>query len=312
MKVVSVGCAVIIAAVARNRECDLNAMAGNYTCGERISFLTQTGSSEDEARELVSSDFPYKCGACANGCVDMQLNGSAWYDSDGPTYNCAWHAKNWRDRCTDSYVNGNLSSNQACCACGGGIGRDPYFDYYCTGTPSPTCGNADIPCFFDPGPACEDGETCCYADGKTPSCRFCNYTHHGTLCPKCPPPPAERSPPEPCGSYSSSSPTKRVCGDNGIACFGDPGCHYNSSLACCLADGEREDCRFCGTGFCPACPANGHPPPKCGTLNGGTHLCNGIPCFWDPDCENGGVGCMADGKHQQCRFCGSELTPPCP
>lgn len=35
--------------------------------------------------------------------------------------------------------------------------------------------------------------------------------------------------------------------------------------------------------------------------------------FWDPSCVNGGIGCMADDRHEECRFCGHrEDAVPCP
>jgi endo-1,4-beta-xylanase len=34
--------------------------------------------------------------------------------------------------------------------------------------------------------------------------------------------------------------------------------------------------------------------------------------YCDPSCVNGGLGCNADGRHAECRFCGSEHWPACP
>jgi hypothetical protein len=31
-----------------------------------------------------------------------------------------------------------------------------------------------------------------------------------------------------------------------------------------------------------------------------------MPFFWDPSCEVGKLGCFADGKHVECRFCGKQ------
>ena len=45
----------------------------------------------------------------------------AWFDADGPTYNCQWYAKG--TRCSSyghGYANKGQTANQACCACGGG------------------------------------------------------------------------------------------------------------------------------------------------------------------------------------------------
>merc|ERR1712029_144118 len=40
----------------------------------------------------------------------------------------------------------------------------------------------------------------------------------------------------------------------------------------------------------------------------GSHVCEfavlpTVPYYWDPDCVNGGLGCMADGVNAQCRYC---------
>ena len=41
-------------------------MAGNYTCGARIKWAkSNKGKTNDEAKTLVSSEFPTECGACA-------------------------------------------------------------------------------------------------------------------------------------------------------------------------------------------------------------------------------------------------------
>mmetsp|Transcript_13172 Transcript_13172/g.28436 ORF Transcript_13172/g.28436 Transcript_13172/m.28436 type:complete len:746 (+) Transcript_13172:167-2404(+) len=47
-----------------------------------------------------------------------------WYDSDGPTYHCG------NSGCSNSFANGGITSNMACCSCGGG-------EIY-TGTATPT------------------------------------------------------------------------------------------------------------------------------------------------------------------------------
>merc|ERR1712187_574457 len=32
---------------------------------------------------------------------------------------------------------------------------------------------------------------------------------------------------------------------------------------------------------------------------------------WDPACSNGGLGCFADGEHNECRWCGFGPYAPC-
>lgn len=81
----------------------------------------------------------------------------------------------------------------------------------------------------------------------------------------------------------------------------------------CWADGVHPQCRFCGehpyTGI--QCPEVVHEPPAT--------ACNfaddpAIPHFWDPHCMLGMLGCLADGKHVGCRFCGQGdyASVPCP
>lgn len=36
------------------------------------------------------------------------------------------------------------------------------------------------------------------------------------------------------------------------------------------------------------------------------------PYVWDESCRNGGLGCYADGRHLQCRWCGFDPYPTCP
>lgn len=94
--------------------------------------------------------------------------------------------------------------------------------------------------------------------------------------------------------------------------FWDPRCLEKGTSLGCNADGINQQCRFCGAGefkdiVCPVhwCEFD-NPPP--------------IPYYWEskPEgqggCWNGEFGCLADGKHVECRFCGegaySEI--PCP
>merc|ERR1719195_916064 len=34
--------------------------------------------------------------------------------------------------------------------------------------------------------------------------------------------------------------------------------------------------------------------------------------FWDPECQEGMLGCLADGVHPECRFCGPNQAVTCP
>ena len=68
-------------------------------------------------------------------CSDLprNSNGDAWYDSDGPDFDCPWYTEG--TNCADygdGYEAFGLTANQACCACGGGNRNDT------PATPSPT------------------------------------------------------------------------------------------------------------------------------------------------------------------------------
>jgi len=56
-----------------------------------------------------------------------------------------------------------------------------------------------------------------------------------------------------------------------------------------------------------------------GTLMAKAHRCNFMvdpmtPYFWDESCNNGGLGCNADGINPECRYCGDApfTSIPCP
>jgi len=75
----------------------------------------------------------------------------------------------------------------------------------------------------------------------------------------------------------------------------------------CNADGIHVQCRFCGSGVFAdiPCPAS----EVCSFANEPS-----IPYYWDPECSMGTLGCMADGMHAECRFCGKRPFEgiPCP
>merc|ERR1712039_662027 len=70
----------------------------------------------------------------------------------------------------------------------------------------------------------------------------------------------------------------------------------------CLADGVHEQCRFCEYDGV-ACPESGVWRPET------AHECTfpnepTTPYFFDRTCKMGQLGCLADGVHVECRFCG--------
>ena len=105
---------------------------------------------------LVGND---ACCACGGGsdsppepskCVDLLLDGEAWNDDGGATYNCDWYGGEL-ERCTNDGNNYRniYTANEACCACGrgndGGDGGDGGDDVN-TSTPSPaaTCKDKSL------------------------------------------------------------------------------------------------------------------------------------------------------------------------
>lgn len=128
---------------------------------------------------------------------------------------------------------------------------------------------------------CEVGMLGCWADGVHAQCRFCgDHPYTGIACPEGAAPPLAAScdfDNEPEDPY-----------------YWEPAC--TMGMHGCNADGRNVQCRFCGHGgftdiHCP-----------------GSHVCEfavlpTVPYYWDPDCVNGGLGCMADGINPQCRYC---------
>mmetsp|Transcript_101204 Transcript_101204/g.291470 ORF Transcript_101204/g.291470 Transcript_101204/m.291470 type:complete len:248 (+) Transcript_101204:82-825(+) len=80
------------------------------------------------------------------------------------------------------------------------------------------------------------------------------------------------------------------CADEGVSHLG------------CKADGNHQECRFCGEepyAPCPKCAFESAPLTR---------------VVWDSRCSPGHYtrGCFADGVHFECRFCGDDGLDPCP
>lgn len=91
-------------------------------------------------------------------------------------------------------------------------------------------------------------------------------------------------------------------------------------MQCCAYDGSparpptvepRLPPIFGGSSQPPASGGGEVPPEvagKCSFANQPT-----LKYFWDETCNpSGGAGCMADGSHKECRFCGQSPFPDCP
>mmetsp|Transcript_108555 Transcript_108555/g.291846 ORF Transcript_108555/g.291846 Transcript_108555/m.291846 type:complete len:250 (+) Transcript_108555:101-850(+) len=149
----------------------------------------------------------------------------------------------------------------------------------CNFTNAPT-----IPYFWDPSCPQDGTSLGCLADGINPQCRFCGE-----------------------GAYSEVFCPASWCEfDNPphIPYYWDSRCSIGSIG--CLADGKQVQCRFCGeypyngTVHCPDQAHTITPQDSCEFDNEPK-----TPYFWDATCEDGVVGCKADGKHIGCRFCGA-------
>lgn len=85
----------------------------------------------------------------------------------------------------------------------------------------------------------------------------------------------------------------------------------------CWADGLHEECRFCGdVPYITECPEDAK-MPKYKTCY--FPVPPVTEYYWEPKCklnaaERVDKGCKADGRHRECRFCGSGAYPdvPCP
>jgi hypothetical protein len=84
--------------------------------------------------------------------------------------------------------------------------------------------------------------------------------------------------------------------------YWEPEC--SSGKLGCFADGIHEACRFCAQRPFEEipCPVVVAPPVGRCTFAGGVEPSE--MHFWDPSCEMGLLGCWADGRHKECRFCG--------
>ncbi len=83
---------------------------------------------------LNSTIEAWKADAAVNppstSCDDL----GGFYDSNGVAYNCMWYGEDELNcEFSNSFPNGGITANEACCACGGGIWKSTH-----TPTRSPT------------------------------------------------------------------------------------------------------------------------------------------------------------------------------
>ena len=123
---------------------------------EPISDCTYCGDGVCNADED-----PYNCDSdcpCSDD-PDCQCNDDpeGWYDSDGPTYDCAWYGSDpsYCEWYGDGYANNGVTANMACCVCDGGANTP-------VGPPPPPGCSSDAEC--DDQNDCTDN-TCDLASG---------------------------------------------------------------------------------------------------------------------------------------------------
>jgi len=190
-----------------------------------------------------------------------------------------------------------------------------------------------VPYFWDES-CMQRGGVGCMADGKHLACRYCGQQGF----PQCP---------GPDGKVFVSTSTAPVmpklrsvhAGDCSfqrepeIEYFWDVSCKDKGGVGC-MADGKHIECRYCGGRFgkCPgeqspkengeenegkpSEPSKAPPAPLSEDARGECSFLRPPPgnkYFWDESCSpHGGIGCNADGKHMECRFCDREGMPRCP
>ena len=117
------------------------------TCETNIDDCVSNGCSNGGTCVDGINDYWCDCSTAdpMTSCTDKTFSdGTAWYDIDGPTYDCAWYSSG--TNCSaygNSYSNGGLTANMACCVCGGGdllsVGDAVWGGPMCTDVVSDLC-----------------------------------------------------------------------------------------------------------------------------------------------------------------------------
>jgi len=273
---------------------DAESQSLNASCCDAYSSLAQlcantTSPEPDEDGQFLNLGLMYEraagtfCGT-SPGDIWTPAHGQCEFDSNLPSG--VGHF--WDPTCE---ITGGIGCNAdgkhlPCRFCGGG-------DYLAVPCPPSSCKFASepyVPYYWDA--ECEIGMLGCWADGVHAQCRFCgDFPFTGIPCPEGAAPPAAAS----C-AFGVEPETPY---------YWDPAC--SMGMHGCNADGKNVHCRFCGGGgfedvHCP-----------------GSHVCEfevlpTVPYFWDAECQDGMLGCKADGVHPECRFCGQRPfeAVPCP
>lgn len=168
-------------------------------------------------------------------------------------------------------------ANVECRFCGEGA----YASILCPPSSCHFPSEPEVPYYWDQ--SCESGKLGCWADGVHLQCRFCGEAPYTSIaCPEV-----------------VAVPNVTACAfanEPEIQYYWDPSCQIG--VKGCFADGKHIGCRFCGSGEYGDVPCPADSPAECTFANE-----PGVPYFWDKDCAVGKLGCLADGIHEQCRFC---------
>lgn len=140
--------------------------------------------------------------------------------------------------------------------------------------------------------SCQMGGVGCWADGIHAECRFCDYD--GVPCPEG----AWRP-----GQHTCDFETEPV----GVGYYWESSCPSIDGGLGCLADGKHQGCRFCGGD-------GNYSSIRCAVKQCTFANEPANPYYFDKECYNGMLGCLADGIHAGCRFCGRRPYEniPCP
>lgn len=103
-----------------------------YRCGDWVDYKCKEAKSEhgysDYGMMEILKNCPHSCDTCneqiapAPKCTDLKLkSGAAWYDKNGPEFDCAWYGQE-KKRCRryQRKTKNEYKAKRACCSCGGG------------------------------------------------------------------------------------------------------------------------------------------------------------------------------------------------
>lgn len=191
-----------------------------------------------------------------------------------------------------AWAEGGLCETGSCRGPAGAVGQDHMLIQVQRGSTSRAEEKGPLGCRFAippetpyyREPQCYMGMVGCWADGVNAECRFCDY--EGIECPASAVWPGIDT----CDFANEPPPAN-------VGYYYEEGCPAVDGGLGCNADGKHQGCRLCGGDGDYAeieCKVD-----QCTFANEPN-----TPYFFDKSCEMGMLGCMADGIHLGCRYCG--------